>query len=109
MGKPLFTFKTPEGVEYTVKRRKPDKRMKCVGLCDDPTEKEPKIYISPYLTRQSELNTAVHEFAHAFFWDKTEEDIYKFANTLSRYLYTHRGWRIPRKKKHAQVSLKNHK
>jgi len=108
MGKPLFTFKNSKGVDYSVKRRKPDKRMKCVGFCDDPREKEPKIYISPYLTRQSELNTSIHEFAHAFFWDKPESEIFQFANALSRYLYNHRGWRIPRKKKHAQVSIKNH-
>ena len=31
--------------------------------------------------------------AHAFFWDKTEREIYKFANTVSKFLFTNQKWR----------------
>ena len=42
---------------------------------------------------EDELNTIIHEFTHAFFWDKTENQVYKFANAVSRFLYTECGWR----------------
>lgn len=88
-----FKFKTSKGVEYEVIFRKPDRRYRAVGLCSDPNSKIPKIQISPYLSKQTELNTSIHEFAHAFFWDKTETEVAKFANALSRFLYTECGWR----------------
>ena len=56
-------------------------------------KEEPKIHINPYLTKRNELNTSIHEFAHAFFWDIPEKDVYKFANTLSKFLYTNCNWR----------------
>ena len=92
-----FKFKTAKGVEYTVVWRKPDERHGAVGLCSNPSVakdgKIPKIQISPHLSKQSELNTSIHEFAHAFFWDKPETQVFKFANALSRFLYTECGWR----------------
>ena len=93
-----FTFKNSQGVIYEVIFRKPDKRYygeDCDGICYDPKEKgcSPKILISPYLTDQTELNTSIHEFAHAFFWDKPEKDIYRLANALSRFLYNECKWR----------------
>ena len=91
-----FQYKSAKGVVYEVVFRKPDKRLygeECDGVCENPSDKNPKIFISPYLTKQSELNTCIHEIAHAFFWDKTEAEIYKFANTASRFLYNECGWR----------------
>ena len=91
-----FKFRNCKGVEYEVVFRKPDKRIygeDCDGTCEDPSEEHPKICISPYNTKQTELNTCIHEFAHAFFWDKSEREIYKFANTVSRFLYNECGWR----------------
>lgn len=90
-----FTFKNTQGVEYTVLRRKPNSRHygEADGTCADPKDESPKIHISPYLTPQSELNTSIHEFAHAFFWDKSETDITRFANAISRYLFNRRQWR----------------
>jgi hypothetical protein len=92
-----FKFKTAKGVEYEVVFRKPDRRFRAVGLCSDPSVSEqgqvPRVQISPYLTKQTELNTSIHEFAHAFFWDKSETEVAKFANALSRFLYTECGWR----------------
>jgi hypothetical protein len=91
-----FIFKNTKGIEYELVFRKPNKATygeDCDGICYDPKEKEPKILISPYLTKQSELNTIVHEMAHAFFWDKPETDILAFANAVSRMLYNHCQWR----------------
>ena len=91
-----FKFRNTKGIEYEVLFKKPNKRIygpECDGTCEDPSDKNPKICISPYLTKQTELNTCIHEFAHAFFWDKSEREIYKFANTISRFLYEECGWR----------------
>ena len=90
-----FTFKNAKGIEYEIIFRKPDKKHfgEADGICTDPDKESPKIHINPYLTKQSELNTVIHEVAHAFFWDKTEAEVYKFANTLSRFLYNECGWR----------------
>ena len=75
--RPGFTFKNSKGVEYEVLFYKPNK----------------KIYIDPYQSDQGELNTAIHEFAHAFFWEKTEKEIRTFADTMSRFLYNECHWR----------------
>ena len=90
-----FTFKNTSGVEYEVFFKKPNSKYyaDADGYCHDPKEKDPKIYINPYLTKQSELNTIIHEMAHAFFWDKPEKDIFAYANAVSRMLYTHQNWR----------------
>ena len=96
MRKDPFKFKNAKGIEYEVLFRKPNERHygpDVDGTCANPGTPSPKIHISPYLTLQSELNTCIHEFAHAYFWDKTETEIYAFANSLSRFLYTERKWR----------------
>ena len=92
---PGFTFKNTKGVEYEVLFHKPNKKVYngAVGLCHDPNEENPKILIDPYQTDQGELNTAIHEFDHAFFWDKSEKDVYAYANALSRFLYNECHWR----------------
>ena len=90
-----FTFSNVEGVQYEVLFRKPDKKHfgEADGICFNPSEEKPKIHINPYLTKRNELNTIIHEFGHAFFWDKSEKEIYKFANTLSKFLYLECNWR----------------
>ena len=92
--KPAYVFKNVEGVEYEVYFMKPHKAHgdDLHGLCIDPHEKNPKIYINPYLTKKSELNTVVHEICHAYFWDATEKEVTKFANTVAGVLYKE-GWR----------------
>jgi hypothetical protein len=96
--RPGFTFKNSKGVEYEVLFYKPNKKIYngAVGLCYDPNEDSPKIYIDPYQSDQAELNTAIHEFAHAFFWEKTEKEIKTFADTMSRFLYNECHWRKKR-------------
>ena len=91
-----FAFKNSKGVEYKVFFHKPNHKLygsDCHGVCSNPKDKNPKILISPYLTNQSELNTIIHEMAHAFFWDKPEKDILAYANAVSRMLYNHQQWR----------------
>jgi len=107
-----FKFTTTKGVEYEIIFRKPRKDAygsDTFGLCVDPSEAKedyiPKIYISPYLTKKSELNTSIHEIAHAFFWDKSETDIARFADVCSNFLYQN-GWRLPKRLFHAPSRTK---
>ena len=90
-----ITFKNADGTEYQIMFKKPDKRTSpgADGLCDHPYSKRPRIRINPYRTPQTQLNTIVHEMAHAFFWDKSEIEITKFGNAVSRVLYNKLGWR----------------
>lgn len=90
-----FTFKNAAGIEYEVLYTKPNSHHygDADGTCSPPDEENPRIHINPYLTKQSELNTVVHEFAHAFFWDKSEKEVYRFANAVSKFLYNRCGWR----------------
>ena len=87
-----FKFKNSNGTEYEVIFRKPNKRHygdDCDGYCTDYG----RVIINPYRTNKTQLNTAIHEFAHAFFWDNTEKDVSKFANALTKFLYSRCGWR----------------
>ncbi len=92
--KPVFKFKNTKGVEYEVYFMKPHKAQgeDLHGLCIDPNENNPKIYINRGLTKKTELNTIIHEICHAFFWDKSEREVTKFANTVTAILYK-QGWR----------------
>ena len=110
MGKKNFKFTNTKGVEYEIVFRKPHKAYGDVvdGLCIDPSETDPKIYINPYLTKKSELNTSIHEIAHAFFWDKSETDIARFADVCSNFLYQN-GWRLPKRLFHAPSRTKSKK
>jgi hypothetical protein len=85
-----FTFKNAKDVKYEVAFRKPNKHHfgpDCDGVCTNPRRSR------PYRTDQTVLNTSIHEFAHAFFWDKSERDVKRFADALSRFLYNHCKWR----------------
>jgi len=96
VNKNKFTFKIASGVEYSASFRKPNKSYgkNCDGICLSPTVKKPKLLINPHRSPQTVLNTSIHEFAHAHFWDKPEKDVKKFADTMSRFLYNHCGWRL---------------
>ena len=85
-----FKFKNTLGVEYEVKNRKPNKNTwgeDCDGTCEDPTLLNPKILINPHRGNKTKLNTAIHEFTHAFFWEASEKQVTQFANTLTKFLY----------------------
>lgn len=101
-----FKFTNCKGDEYEVIFRKPNSGHygEADGLCYNPEEESPKIYINPHLGQKSTLNTAIHEFTHAFFWNRTEKEVYAFANTLTRFLFTHCRWR---KEKNGTVKSKS--
>ena len=89
-------FKNSQGVGYEIIFRKPDERhfgKDCDGICTDPSNKCPKIHINPHRTDQTQLNTLIHEVAHAFFWDKSEKEVRAYADTMSRLLYNELKWR----------------
>jgi len=90
----VFKFKNTKKVEYELQFRKPDSRCyaDADGICYNPDEENPKIYIRPQMDPRRELNTCIHEIAHAFFWDKSETEIERFASTASHFLYKV-GWR----------------
>ena len=91
-------FTNLDDIEYKVLFRKPDVRWygKVDGICQDPRDKNPNIFINPYLTDQSEMNTIIHELAHAFFWDKSERAVERFASTCSHFLWSNRWRKIRR-------------
>ena len=103
-----FIFKNSKNIEYEVLYTKPNSHHygDADGTCAPPDVEEPKIHINPYLTKRNELNTSIHEFAHAFFWDIPEKDVYKFANTLSKFLYTNCNWRKLEKSRNNKYKVK---
>ena len=100
--KDSFVFRTDRRIRYELLLKKPHKCYKAEGICYDPSEQEPKIFINPDQPEKEVLNTIVHEMAHAFFWNATEKTVTKFGDTVARLLYRE-GWRkvdknTPRKK-----------
>lgn len=87
-----FIFENTQGHRYEVVFKRLNSRCSYVGLCDDPEDEAPKITIGKNLRPKSQLNTIIHEFAHAFFWDSSERNVNKFANKVSNFLYL-LGWR----------------
>lgn len=87
-----FKFKTDKGVEYIVDKIKIPAKNKAEGLCDSPDCSFPKIVIEKSLLPRREMAVSIEEFAHAFFWDKSEKNVRKFAAVLTKYLYAN-GWR----------------
>ena len=93
-------FKNAQDVEYELIFRKPDQRYygdDCDGVCSSPDKPNPRVLINPHRTDQTQLNSLIHEVAHAFFWDKKEYEIKKYADTMSRILYNELKWRRAKK------------
>ena len=90
-------FKNAEGVEYTVRFKKPDGRRfrdfsrrgkEALGVCWSPRmDATALIEVDPDRTDQTIFNTVIHEITHAYFDELTETEVTKFANTLSRILF----------------------
>ena len=94
-GKKIFSFTNARKIHYDVYIRKPNKLSygeDCLGICYDPQGKDPHILISPRQSDKSMMNTCIHEVCHAFFWDKSEYDISRFSNAISRLIFG-LGWR----------------
>ncbi len=87
-----FEFKTDKGKRYKVSKENIHIKEKAEGLCDSPEMKNPEIIIEADLLPRREMSVTIEEFAHAFFWDKSEKNVRKFSATLTKYLYS-QGWR----------------
>jgi Zn-dependent peptidase ImmA (M78 family) len=107
MKKP-FVFRTHNKARYELFLKKPPKRYQAEGICYDPIEDNPKILVNPNQTEKRVMNTIIHEIAHAFFWDASEGNVAKFANTVARLLYKE-GWKKEDKIAHAAKSKKGRK
>ena len=88
-------FKDTNKNEYTIQFKRPDARRHgwCSGFYYFPENGRGKIQIDPAMSHQLILNTLIHEVAHAYFEDATETDTTKFADCLSRWLYTNLQFR----------------
>ena len=87
-----FLFKDNKGHKYEVIFKRLPSNCSYMGLCEDPEEDAPQIVIKKNLGDKSLLNTIIHEFAHAFFWESTEGNVRTFANKVTKLLYE-MGWR----------------
>ncbi len=58
-----FVFRTDKRVRYELLLKKPHKCYKAEGICYDPSEDTPKIFINPDQPDKEVLNTIVHEIA----------------------------------------------
>jgi hypothetical protein len=88
-----FTFKNAKNKRYEAYVRKTPKEYEhCDGICEDPGEEDPRIYIKPDMSDRKEMNTMIHEMCHAFFFDEPEYKVYRYANAISSWLHQ-MGWR----------------
>ena len=62
-----FVFRTDKRVRFELLLKKPHKCYKAEGICYDPSEKTPKIFVNPDQPDREVMNTIIHEIAHAFF------------------------------------------
>jgi Zn-dependent peptidase ImmA (M78 family) len=81
-----FRFKNFQGVEYEIVLRKPHPVYDAIALCQDPSVKNPKIYIDPDRSDTQIIADLMHELTHAFFWKESETKVTKFSNNFSRLL-----------------------
>lgn len=103
-----FTFEDGKGHKYKVLFKKLPPRCSYMGLCEDPEDESPKIVINSKLKGKGLMNTLIHEFAHAFFWESTEKNVTIFANKITKILYQ-MGWRHEKTKtkKNKRTNSKN--
>lgn len=87
---PLLSFYTQFGKEFKIYLKK--LRAKEEGFCENPLRKKPKIVIDERLLPRRELAVICEEIAHAFFYEKTEREIRRFAAVLTKTIYK-RGYR----------------
>lgn len=89
---PEFKFKNGEGAQYKIIWKVPGRHWMADGLCDDPTSKNPEIWINPNIDEKRLLEIALEETFHAFAFDKNEKTARRFASTMKRLIYK-LGWR----------------
>ena len=95
-------FKNAENIEYQIVWRKPYTKKKnkynIIGLCDDPTAKKPKIWISPHLNDKQLCRVMIEEICHAYMFDKNEKTVRRFSSNLRRMI-----WKVFKVKKRQQA------
>ena len=79
-------FRNQNDVEYLIKWLPPPPKENADGLFDDPTSKNPQIWIDPDLKERRKLKVLIEEVTHAHFWDKSEKDVRKLASNLSKLI-----------------------
>lgn len=84
----MMKFKNFEGVEYTVNYNKPPIKYNAAGLCENPYEKYPQIYVDPSLKKHRQLNVLIEEVFHAHLYDLPEKKARKFAANLGKLIYS---------------------
>lgn len=84
-----ITFRTNKNKEYRVitLHKFPKVYEDYRGLCDDPSEDRPCIYMLSYLKDKELIEIIVHEMTHAFFWNASEEKVTKFAEEVAEVIY----------------------
>lgn len=92
----IIKFKTARGIKYKLVWRAPAKSYNAAGLCDDPKSKKPEILIDPKLLDKRLLSVLIEELSHAFWFEKPEKEVRKFAAVLTRLIYQ-LGWRKTKK------------
>lgn len=79
-----ISFKNDDGIKYEIVWKKPAKSYGAYGLCDDPTSKNPQIWIDPDLDNKKLIEIIVHELTHAFFFKTREKCVTKFAKVVTK-------------------------
>ncbi len=76
---------TFNGRRYRIELRNPPDAG-AIGTCDDPSEPERTIYLSPQEDDFTALEVAIHEGLHACFWFLTEEAVDQAALDLASFI-----------------------
>ena len=63
------------------------KSIKDFGSCDNPKDYAKEIVVRKNMDEKEELDTNIHEFLHACFWDLTEEAITESAKDITEALW----------------------
>jgi hypothetical protein len=80
-------YHTIRGKRYKIELVAPSKIQYDLGVCQDPRQKGKSIKINNTLTGLEELDTWIHEFLHASFFDLSEEPVLEISTDLARLLW----------------------
>lgn len=87
--KAIHHFKTHKGQPYKVVLVKGLKENgePMLGLCDEPSDEEVAfLRLNAEMCDYQLMETAIHELAHAFFWEASETNVNKFAKATMSLL-----------------------
>ena len=84
----MMKFKNFEGKQYNVNYNKPPVKYNAAGLCENPNNKHPSIFVDPTLKTRRQLNVLIEEVFHAHLYDLPEKKARKFAANLGKLIYS---------------------